>query len=78
MAINPMALMKMKQRLEIFQQDHPKVFPFFNSLSGTGMLPGTIYEVKVTTTDGRERIMNFRLTENDSETIRMLMSERAE
>lgn len=78
MAFNPMALMKMKQRLEIFQQEHPKVFPFFNSLKTAGMLPGTIYEVKVTTTDGKERIMNFRLTENDAETIRMMMSERAE
>ena len=39
MAINPMAMLQMKERLATFQKDHPRVFPFFN------MLPSDSLEV---------------------------------
>ena len=76
MAINPMALMKLKGRLELFQQDHPKVGPFFQMLRSRALAEGTIYELKVTTTDGQEYVSNIRLTANDIETLQMLSRER--
>ena len=75
MAINPMAMLQMKERLNIFQKDHPKVFPFFNMLRDQGLQEGAIYELKVTLPDGSERVMNFRMNENDIETFRLLGSQ---
>ncbi len=73
MAINPMMLMKMKERLSVFQQDHPKVFPFFTMLRDKAAVEGTVYELKVTTPEGESYVANIKLTANDLETIRMLM-----
>ncbi len=72
MAINPMALLKIKERMTIFQQDHPKVGPFFSMLKGRALIEGAVYELKVTTPDGQEYVSNIRLTQNDIETIRLL------
>ena len=72
MAINPMALLKIKERMTIFQQDHPKVGPFFGMLKGRALIEGAVYELKVTTPDGQEYVSNIRLTQNDIETIRLL------
>ena len=78
MAINPMAMLQMKERLNIFQKDHPKVFPFFNMLREKGLQEGAVYELKVTLPDGSERVMNFRMNENDIETFRLLGSQQGE
>ncbi len=78
MAINPMALMQLKERLSVFQQDHPKVFPFFSMLKEEGLQEGSVYELKVTMPDGKERVMNFRLNENDIETFRLLLKEKGD
>ena len=72
MAINPMAMLQMKERLATFQKDHPRVFPFFSMLRDQGLQEGAIYELKVTLPDGSERVMNFRMNENDIETFRLL------
>ena len=77
MAINPMAMLQMKERLSIFQKDHPRVFPFFNMLQEEGLQEGSIYEVKVTLPDGRERVMNFKMNANDIETIRILTDQQS-
>ncbi|MBR1900581.1 MAG: hypothetical protein IJ820_05915 [Lachnospiraceae bacterium] len=76
MAINPMALMHLKERLSLFQQDRPRVFPFFNMLKEEGLQEGAVYEMKVTLPDGTQRVMNFRLNAHDIETIRLLMKEQ--
>ena len=78
MAINPMAMLQMKERLNIFQKDHPKVFPSFNMLREQGLQEGAVYELKVTLPDGSERVMNFRMNENDIETFRLLGSQQGE
>ena len=78
MAINPMAMLQMKERMNIFQKDHPKVFPFFNMLREQGLQEGAVYELKVTLPDGSERVMNFRMNENDIETFRLLGSQQGE
>ena len=72
MAINPLALMKMKDRLHLFRQKHPKVGPFFSMLREKAVSEGSVVELKVTTPDGEEYVTNIRLTANDVETIHML------
>ncbi len=76
MAVNPMALLHLKERLSIFQKEHPKVRPFLHAVKEDAIVPGTILELKITTQDGRERVTNIRLTENDIETIQMLSKQK--
>ena len=40
MALNPMALMKMKDRLRVFNQEHPRVRPFFHMVKEQGLPKG--------------------------------------
>ncbi len=72
MGLNPMALLHMKERLTLFQQDHPKARAFFHTLRQDALEPGTILELKATLKDGTQRVMNIRLTENDVETLKMI------
>ncbi len=76
MAVNPMALLKYKERIDQFNADHPKVRPFLAALTGTAMQEGTVLEIRATTPEGRELVTNIRLNENDIETLRMLHNER--
>ena len=75
MAINPLMLLKAKERLAVFQKDHPKVLPFFSMIKDRTLEEGTVYELKATTPDGHSYVTNIRLTQNDLETIQMLMKE---
>lgn len=72
MALNPVALLKLKDRLKIFNEEHPKVHPFFHMLKEEGLPEGAILELKVMFPDGKEQVTNIRLTENDLETIQMI------
>ena len=76
MAFDPMALLQAKKRLELFKEDHPKVFPYFQMLSKRGITEGTIYEIKCTTPEGDEYVCNFRLNANDIESLRILAGMR--
>ncbi len=73
MAINPMALMKMKERMRLFNADHPKVGPFFKVLHEKALTEGTVLELKATTPDGQEYVSNIRLNANDIETLGILI-----
>jgi hypothetical protein len=70
--MNPMLLMQMQQRFTQFQQDHPKVMPFFRAVGDNAVQEGTVFAIKVTTPDGRTLESNIKLTANDIETINML------
>ena len=76
MAFNPMAMLQMKERLNIFNQDHPRVAPFFNAVGGNALMEGSVLELKVTTPEGKEYITNLRLNANDLETIDMLKKQQ--
>ena len=76
MAINPLVFFRIRERLNIFQKDHPRVVPFFRMLGGRAFEEGTVYELKVTTTDGEEHVANIKLMEDDIETIRMLINKK--
>ncbi len=58
---NPMDMMKLAQRLQIF-----------SDTAQNAVQTGTIIEMKVTTPDGHERISNIKLTQEDLETIEIL------
>ena len=72
MNMNPMLLMQHQQRLGLFQQDHPKVIPFFQAVGANAVTEGTVFAVKVTTPDGKVLESNIKLTANDIETINMM------
>ena len=72
MNMNPMMLMQMQQRIQTFQQDHPKVMPFITAIKDTALMEGTVIAMKVTTPDGKTIESNIKLTANDIETIRMM------
>ena len=74
MAINPIMLMRIRERLSLFNKDHPRVAPFFRMLGNRALMEGTVYELKVTTPDGEEHVANIKLTDNDIESIRMLLN----
>lgn len=72
MNMNPMMLMQLQQRLGKFQQDHPKVMPFFQAVGANAVTEGTVFAIKVTTPDGKTLESNIKLTANDIETINMI------
>ncbi len=72
MAVNPMALLKLKDRFRIFNEEHPKARPFFHTLRTSAVREGSIIEIKVTDPDGKEYVSNIRVTPNDVETIGIL------
>ena len=72
MNMNPMLLMQLQQRLSQFQQDHPKVMPFFQAVGNNAVQEGTVFAIKVTTPDGKTLESNIRLTANNIETINMM------
>ena len=69
--MNPMQMMQMKSRLDIFKTQHPKVLPFLQAARGY-VQEGTVIEVKLTTPDGRTLESNIRVTEDDVKTVGML------
>ena len=72
MNMNPMMLMQLQQRLGKFQQDHPKIMPFFQAVGANAVTEGTVFAIKVTTPDGKTLESNIKLTANDIETINMI------
>ena len=73
MNMNPMMLMQLQQRIQTFQQDHPKFLPFMMAVKDNALEEGTVFAMKVTTPEGKTIESNIKLTANDIETIRMMM-----
>ena len=74
MNMNPMMIMQLKQRLSTFNQEHPRVMPFFSALQRSSLTEGTIIDMKVTDPNGEEMQCNIKLTANDIETFQMMMN----
>ena len=71
MAVNPMEFMKLKERMDIFMNQHPRVMPFFQALSGR-ITEGSVIEMKVTQPDGTDLVCNIRVTADDLKTVGIL------
>lgn len=72
MAINPMAFLKLKGRLDLFHQDHPRVRSFIETIGKDAIQEGSVLELKVTSPDGKEYVTNIKLNANDIQSIQML------
>lgn len=77
MAINPMKLMKLKDRYGIFKKQHPRVLNFLKDVNAHSLQAGTVVEMKITNAEGRESVCNMRLSPEDIETINMLKGLRS-
>ena len=78
MNMNPMMFMQLQQRIQTFQQDHPKFLPFLMAIKDNALQEGTVLAMTVTTPDGKTIESNIKLTANDIETIRMMMDPGAQ
>lgn len=73
MAINPMKLMKLRERWNIFRKQHPKVVAFLSRISKDGSISeGAVVELRITDASGKTSATNMRVSKEDAETIRML------
>lgn len=72
--INPIMMMKLASRWKKFNEEHPKVVPFFRAVAGSGIQAGSVIEIKVTDPAGQEYVSNIRVTPDDMETVEMLKS----
>lgn len=77
MAVNPMKLMELKKRYNIFKKQHPRVSAFIADVSAHSLQAGTVVEVKVKNAEGKESVCNIRLSPEDIETINIVRSLRA-
>ncbi|MBR4719116.1 MAG: hypothetical protein IKP31_02610 [Lachnospiraceae bacterium] len=69
--MDKMIMNEAKNRLNMFNNDHPKVMPFLEMLKANAVKEGTIVEMRVTTPEGQEYVSNIRLTKTDVETIKL-------
>ena len=69
------SLLKMKDRLKVFNQEHPRVRQFFHKIKEEGLPEGSVLEMKVTLPDGSEQVTNIRVTRQDVETIQMIVKQ---
>ena len=74
MAVNPMMLIKMKERMELFRKQHPKAMSFFQQVGLNSIETDSVVEVKVTRPDGKVFVTNIRVTPDDMETLSLVRS----
>lgn len=73
MAVNPMKLLKLKDRWTIFKKQHPKVVAFLGRVSQDGSIAeGAVVELRITDPSGKTSATNMRVSPEDAETIKML------
>ena len=72
--MNPMVLMEIKAKIDKFGKEHPKMLPFFKTVSRDALSVGSVLELKATSLDGKEYVSNIRITENDVELINLISS----
>ena len=73
MNMNPMTIMQLQQKFNTFRMEHPRVAPFFGALKNSSLSVGTVFDMKVTTPDGREMQCNIKVTQNDIDLFNTLM-----
>lgn len=71
MNMNPMLMMKIRDMMMKFQQNHPK-FPNFLKAAAGQIKEGSVLEIKVTDASGESIVGNIRITADDMELVRQL------
>lgn len=69
--MNPMSVLKLKNLLNSFKENHPKVLLFMKAASGT-VTEGAVIELKITSAEGQTLVTNIRVNEQDMELINEL------
>ena len=67
--MNPMKLLALKGRVDVFKNDHPNVIAFLGGAQKY-VQEGSVIELRITMPDGRKAATNFVVNANDMETIR--------
>ena len=67
-----MAMLRLKERLELFQLQHPRVAAFLNDVGLHAVETGSVIELKVSKPDGKTYVTNIRVTPEDMETLKIL------
>lgn len=65
MGMNPMALLKAKKSWDTFTGNHPRFPAFLQVVQSAGIKEGTVIEVSVTTSEGKNMMTNVKLTASD-------------
>ncbi|MBQ1414691.1 MAG: hypothetical protein IJM13_09730 [Lachnospiraceae bacterium] len=66
--MNPMKLLALKGRVDVFRNDHPNVIAFLNGAQKY-VEEGSVIEMRITMPDGRKAATNFVVNANDMQTI---------
>lgn len=69
--VNPKMLMQIKSLFEQFRKNHPKV-PLFFSAASNAIDEGSVIEISLTTSEGKNLCTNMRVTEDDLEMIKAI------
>ena len=69
---NPLELMQIGERINLFKTQHPRAVNFFSKAFGNGVKEGSVIEMKVTDPDGNETFGNIKVTPEDVKTIEIL------
>ena len=70
--MNPMMLLQIKEKIDMFRQEHPRMISFFRTINKKALTEGSVLEIKAISVDGREYVSNIKVTANDMELIRMM------
>ena len=71
MAFDSMKMMQLGIRFKQFAEDHPRVVAFFNGTKHE-FREGAVFEIKLTSPEGKEYVTSMKLNRNDIDTLEML------
>lgn len=74
MAFNPLNLVKLKGKYQIFKKEHPDMSGFGKALNKYALVKGTTLEIRAKTPEGRVLKNTITLTDNDVEIVRLFIS----
>ena len=72
MAASPKKILKLRERYNVFVQDHPKVMPFLQDAGTNAIRENAIIEMKVISPEGKEYKCNIRVNADDGETLELI------
>ena len=74
MAFNPLNILQLKMKYQVFKEEHPNMPDFGRVLKRSALKEGCEYRLRVTTLDGEVIEDGITLTENDVDIIRLFVN----
>jgi hypothetical protein len=72
--ITPGAIGKLKEGINTFNYNHPRVQPFLAAVAARGITEGSVIELTVKSPDGEAMTSNIKVNQSDLELIELLKS----